>query len=96
MTSYEIMKAKIEAKTYANKLNWPGSGMDGDLKELRKKYQQENGRLRNLFQSDLEETYGVAGHKKKDILWTLAWEQGHSCGFFEVLLHYDSMVELLS
>ena len=96
MTSYEIIKAKIAAKTYDNKLNWPGSGMDGDLKELRKKYQQENGRLRNLFRSDLEETYGVAGHKKKDILWALAWERGHSSGLTEVFVCYDEMVQLLS
>ena len=77
MTRYEIMREKIEAGTYDNKLNWPGSGMDGDLKELRKKYHQENGRLRNLFQSDLEETYGLAQHPKKDVLWKLAWEHGH-------------------
>ena len=96
MTRYEKMREKITAGIYNNKLNWPGSGMDGDLKELRKKWREENKELRELFKAELEKVYGFSQHEKKDVLWRLAWEHGHSSGLTEVLIYYDSFAELLS
>lgn len=58
-------------------------------------YREENRRLDRLFKADLEEEFGVAGHPKKDLLFTLAWREAHAFGLKDVYLTYEELVELL-
>jgi hypothetical protein len=66
-----------------------------DYKESRARYNEESGRLYSLFRSDVEEANDMKGHPKADLLWSKAWEHGHSGGYGEVLSHYEDLVELV-
>lgn len=43
----------------------------------------------------LEEKHGLSEHPKKDLLFHLAWEHGHSAGYHEVESYYDDFSRLL-
>ncbi len=58
-------------------------------------HQEEGGRLTTLLKADLEAENGVVGHPKANLLWSLAWEHGHSSGYSDVVNYYDNFVELL-
>lgn len=47
------------------------------------------------FRADLEQAFGVAGHPKAELLFRLAYEEGHGRGFHEVFLIYQDLVELI-
>ena len=59
------------------------------------KYVQEENRLRELFKRDAFEKLGVQDHPKKEVLWYLAWEDGHSSGLLEVWIYLNRYSELL-
>ncbi len=63
--------------------------------ELRKAYQNEVRACEDQFKIDLEVEYGLVGHPKADLLFSKAWEMGHSSGFGEVLNYYDELSELV-
>jgi hypothetical protein len=42
-----------------------------------------------------EDWFGTKDHPKADKLFTLAWEEGHACGIYEVALYYSDFMELL-
>ena len=77
---------KVETGAYDNKL---------DFKADRKAYHLEDGRLREQFKQDLEMEHGLDDHPKRDRLFELAWEHGHSSGYREVAIYYDEFAELL-
>lgn len=41
-----------------------------------------------------EADFGMTGHPKADLLWSKAWENGHSNGLQEVYSSYADLVEL--
>ena len=43
----------------------------------------------------LESDYGIEGNPKRDVLWNIAYEWGHSSGLSEVERVYDDLVELI-
>ena len=45
--------------------------------------------------SSLEKMYGIQNHPKRQILWDLAWEQGHAGGFSDVENYYRELVVLI-
>lgn len=47
------------------------------------------------FRADLEQAFGVAGHAKAELLFRLAYEDGHGYGFHEVFLIYQNLVQLI-
>lgn len=47
------------------------------------------------FKADLLQAYGVTGNPKSDMAFSLAWEQGHSCGYSEVAIVFADLVELI-
>lgn len=47
------------------------------------------------FRKALADTYELTDHPKEELLFNLAWEQGHSNGYNEVALCYDEMSVLL-
>ena len=61
----------------------------------RKEYNIEENNKLIEFKKDLEEDFGFENHPKKDILYNIAWEDGHSNGFYEVYLEYEKLSELI-
>lgn len=58
-------------------------------------HNQEQGRISAQVKSDLEAEHGLAGHPKADILWSKAWDHGHSSGYDEIISVYEDLAELL-
>ena len=63
--------------------------------EQKQRHRQEDSRLAEMLQKDLELEHGVAGHRNAGKLWSLAWEHGHSAGYSEVINYYEQFVELI-
>lgn len=47
------------------------------------------------FKGELESEHGLVGHPKADNLFDIAWAYGHSAGYSEVRVHYETLSELL-
>jgi hypothetical protein len=60
---------------------------------LRKRWNEEEDRLRNQFRHDLEEDFGMLSHTLRDALWDTAWSAGHSSGYSEVVGCYEEFYE---
>jgi hypothetical protein len=58
-------------------------------------YRAETSRLHDKFKADLEEEFGVVGNPKADLLFSIAWEHGHSAGYSEVYNYYSEFVVLI-
>lgn len=43
----------------------------------------------------LQNAHGLADHPKADLLFDMAWNEGHANGIREVEIYYDIMAELL-
>jgi len=43
----------------------------------------------------LASEYGLVGHPKLDLLYSKAWDLGHSSGFSEVECHFTDLLELI-
>ena len=48
------------------------------------------------LKTDLEHAYSLQNHPKRNDLFTMAWERGHSSGINEVISEYDDLADLLS
>lgn len=60
-----------------------------------KEYNQESNRLHSLFKEDLEKEFKVQDNPKKDKLFAMAYERGHSSGYEEIFNIYSDLVELI-
>lgn len=60
-----------------------------------RKHRENEGVMSALVKRDLEVQEGLAGHPKADLLWSIAWDRGHSSGYSEVINEYEQMAELL-
>lgn len=58
-------------------------------------YGHETGRLEAQFKQDMFVELGIVGHPKADRLYSIAWEQGHSAGYSEILSYAWDMVDLI-
>lgn len=47
------------------------------------------------FKADLLQAHGVTGNPKADRAFSIAWEQGHSCGYSEVAIVFEDLAELI-
>ena len=77
----------MDLKKYENKLVYKNVSRDA--------YRAEDYRLRLLFKADLEKKFGLKFHPKRDRLFEIAWDDGHSCGYSEVYWTYEKLSELL-
>lgn len=59
-------------------------------------YSKKTRELEMQFKEDLEKEYGLSDHPKKDDLYRIAFDYGHSHGLHEVSCHYDTLSELLT
>lgn len=56
-------------------------------------YYDGKGQGGMTLRRDLEREHGMMGHPKADLLYSIAWEEGHSAGYAEVALQYGKLVE---
>jgi hypothetical protein len=68
-----------EMKSYDEDLSW---------------YRRESGRLHTEFMDKLKKDYGLSD-KPFDLIWSKAWERGHSAGLQEVYHEFDDLFEFL-
>lgn len=64
-------------------------------KEEREVYRHKIDREKDEFRAKMAKAHGVDGHLKEPLLWNMAWDMGHACGYYEVGLHYERLVELI-
>lgn len=62
----------------------------------RREHGLESGRLTALLQADLEAEYGVTGHPKAELLWSKAYDRGHSGGTGEIINAWTDLVDLIT
>lgn len=62
---------------------------------LLKKYKRVSAELYEKFKEDLFKDLGITNNPKKDLLFSKAWELGHSSGNHEVYGYAQSLVELI-
>lgn len=55
----------------------------------------EEAELAQLFRANLSQLHDLQGHPKEPLLWSIAWEHGHSAGLIEVLQYYGEFAELV-
>lgn len=60
-----------------------------------RKYRENEGAMSALVKRDLEVQEGLVGHPKADMLWSIAWDRGHSLGYSDVISVYEELAELL-
>jgi len=100
--NYYEPKQEYPSKGMKNKILCPTCGQfmknnDGELlyRKMRKEYLEEEGRLYDEFRKDAIEYVGLTGHPKADKIYDKAWEDGHSCGYEEVLIHLEELADLV-
>ena len=47
-------------------------------------YHKENNRMYELFKQDCFKYYGIENNPAREVIFSKAWEEGHSSGFSEV------------
>lgn len=85
-----IKSGKYVAK-YPDKLEIAEAGIDWKVAVAQ--YHNEQNRLNQIFQKDLEEEFGTQNYSRRQKLFDFAWEEGHSAGWHEVYIWYDRLVE---
>ena len=55
----------------------------------------EKARLRDLFKAELLAEADLTDHPRGNLLFDLAWEQGHANGYHEVVMCFGAMEGLL-
>lgn len=82
----------IAEGVYETKIKYqPGKA----AKEQREAYHADRGRLRDLFRDDLLKENGIVDHPKAQVLWELAWEEGHANGYIEVVMYFEKFLPLI-
>ncbi len=66
------------------------------LRAARAAYNAETARLTELFKQDLFEDLGIENNPKRDKLYSIAWDKGHSAGFSEVYSEAEDLVDLIA
>lgn len=64
-------------------------------RDQRRKHRENEGAMSALVKHDLEIQEGLVGHDKANLLWTIAWDRGHSSGYSDVISVYEELAELL-
>lgn len=56
---------------------------------------EEANRVTTALRKELEAKNDMTDHPKADLLWSKAWEHGHSSGLEDVRCWYNDLVELI-
>lgn len=62
----------------------------------RRKRDEDDSRLVEMFRADIAKCCGVVGHPKESKLWNMAYEYGHSSGLREIASYYDDLADLVT
>lgn len=84
-----------QAREYADKLEAYETEKAGNREKIAA-YHAETRRIEEQFRADLEAEYGMKDHPKAGVLFSKAWEMGHSSGYGEVASYYDDLHELIT
>lgn len=96
------VRQKMNTGGYDHKLPYPRvpAGMtrrqavqDFNYTETKKAWNKEERQIIQQFRADLEEEFKTQNWDRKQQAWDLAWQEGHSNGFREVLNYYIDYVE---
>lgn len=79
---------------YKSKMDEYFKSKDTYNKELNK-WKMENRRIHNEFKKDLFDELEISDNPKAEVLFSKAWEYGHSAGFEEVYNYACDLVELI-
>jgi hypothetical protein len=77
---------------YVNKLPWAAKKTD---EKAFHSYRNEEARIYEQFKQDLFEDLGIEANPKRDKLFSIAWDMGHSAGYQEVYGYACDLVELI-
>ncbi len=84
-----------EAAAYVIKLKEYEEVLQPEYKAKKDAYDAKSRDLLDEFKKDLFEEYGVTNNPKKDLLWSKAWDHGHSSGLGNVEYHFRDLVDLI-
>lgn len=65
------------------------------IRDILDAYLSEQNRLIELFKIDLEMECGTSINPRKDLLYSKAYEKGHSSGLEEIVIQYRDLMELI-
>ncbi len=68
---------------------------DVAFKDELEAYRRDSARLMTQFKQDLFDEFDVGGHKAEKA-YELAWERGHSSGFYAVYDEFEELIDLIS
>lgn len=90
---------KCQAGEYDSKLLYPPYDMrqkDHALwKSVKDACDADGVRLLANFRQELANEHGLLMHPKEDLLYQIAWREGHSEGLYSVAQWYGELAELL-
>jgi hypothetical protein len=89
-----IRPTAAEAREFAKAIEDYDILMDGHRAE-KVEYGEATRDLEAKLRADLEKENEVTGNPKAGRLWEIAWEQGHSGGYGEVINAYNQLVDLI-
>jgi hypothetical protein len=89
-------REKLENNYYQDLINesYRASKVTGNARDRL----MRDAEIREEFRKDMEDFHGVTAavpQKKRDLLYRLAWDYGHSAGYTEVDLYYSELVDLV-
>lgn len=96
------IRERIQQGEFMNPVPYPYSvktlrvsdGCSKDMKRLAE-YREAELQIRDHFRAALEKEYGMTDHPKALLLWTKAWDMGHSNGLRVVVMWYEDLLELV-
>ena len=102
MTTVQEMDERLNSDYYKNKKPYPGiyehkmvSMKSDEGRQMIEAYNEEENRITTEFQKDAIEAVGLKGHPRADKAYSLAWSNGHACGFREVFSHLVDIADVL-
>jgi len=66
-----------------------------NYRKSQKDFRMEDNRLYALFKEAIFYEAGITDHPKADVLFGVAWEQGHANGFSEVYGCFEDMLPII-
>jgi hypothetical protein len=84
---------KISANYYSTKLPYVTNSKDPVGHDA---YNYDQYRLDVEFKRDALEYVGLTNHPKRNKVWSMAWDHGHSSGWSEILYWIVEFSELLN
>lgn len=88
-----VLKGKTpnDYRVYADELEKYEADLE-QWKEDLKKHGAEERKLQEQFKEDMFKFLGIENHPKRERVFTEAWNEGHSAGYYEVFIIAEDLV----